>query len=65
MPDPTPANLLGFFTAFRTRFFEGYAGTPSWWQTLAMMEPRRFAGVGSGMVLSQVLRCANPVLTSC
>ena len=39
MPDPTPANLLGFFTAFRTRFFEGYAGTPTWAMQLAMTEP--------------------------
>jgi phage major head subunit gpT-like protein len=39
MPDPTPTNLLGFFTAFRARFYEGYAGTPAWWQTLAMTEP--------------------------
>ena len=39
MPDPTPTNLLGFFTAFRNRFYEGYTGTPSWWMQLAMTEP--------------------------
>ena len=39
MPDPTPANLLGFFTAFRNRFYEAYAGTSPWWMQLAMTEP--------------------------
>lgn len=38
MPDPTPANLIAFFTAFRTRFYEGYAGTPTWWENICMTE---------------------------
>src|ERR1700690_1146814 len=38
MPDPTPANLIAFFTAFKTRFYEGYAGTATWADQLAMTE---------------------------
>lgn len=38
MPDPTPANLLVFFTGLRTRFYEGYQGTPTWWEQCCMTE---------------------------
>lgn len=39
MPDPTPANLLIFFTGLKNRFYEGYDGEPVWYPSFTMTEP--------------------------